>query len=514
MGDKNKILFDFFKNVYSYTRIYQKIPSSKGKLTLVYFYTEKFDFLYSKIKGLIADVPTNYWHFVSGIHKGWEFKDYNILIRSTGNADGCLGVPPNFVNKNAFGKTLADAAERATCISLFKDIKNANDTEQVYFIEHPEEFDKWKKTFEKTRELLERHLGITFNSQTKRDVVLLGVSNKNLYESIHIGSHNPKYVEFEQKLKIIAKLCGFKNFNSWCPADILIIETKHKFQILQTFAKFIKYVSGTQNTNLNWITQYANILIWNFAKRKQLIPVSLKQIKGRGNFEEHIPSLTNNKDYPVSITGVQFICNMSPFSGSDIGEFSFTNLLWCDGETVETVIRMQMRARPNKYSYAQTEFISDGSNSGGRASTLCKDKLLMILRDYDKNDEFMHVWPEDFTKKSGHRKYFSNWNNQTILDEKVQEIIKMYKCIINFKPPIKYSIINKYTLTEETLSDAIKQAQNGDEKIASSLCQKIQGLSMQYFLIRHFSEISEIISKMVTHAKKISKDNCYFVKIS
>lgn len=518
VGDEKSIV-DSFKKIYEYTRIYQKIPKGNGKLTLVFFYTKNFEDLYSQLKNIISKIPDNSWYLVNGVHKGWVFKTYNIFIRSTGNVDGCLGVPEKHVNKNAYGKILADAAERATCISLFKDINCADDTEQIYFKKHPEEFAKWEKTFKQTRVLLEKNLGIKFNDNKPQSVVLLGVRNENIYECAKLGSHDLKYEKLEQNLKIIAKLCGFKNFNSWCPADILIIETAYKDRIIQSFTNFIKYVQNLQSPDLNWIIKSANSLVWHFAKKKHFIPVSLKQIKDEGHFEEHIPSWTHNKDFHAIITKVQFNCDMSPFSGFNIGEFSFTNLILNDDKFVETKIRMQVRSRPNVYSYAQTEFLSDGTISGGRTSTCYKDKLKSILHDYDTHDKLRRKWPEDFTYTISQKecKYFSKWRDPFVLAGKVQEIMEMYNYVITFQSPnptIKYKVINEYNLSEQELTNAIKRAQSGDVITASRMSQKIQGLSMQYFFLQHFSEISAIVSEMVTHAKKISKENCYFVKIS
>ena len=366
-------------------------------------------------------------------------------------------------SRNTLGRKLADAGELATIMSLTKDIVTPADTGQEIFFNDVDAFIAWSPTFKHTRPAVEKIVG----SLGSFDILHDATDRTDFKKAID---------SFCKKVKL-AK-------DSWNPADIFIIKSAKKGQIISELQDIVDNYEVQDG-----LVEMFNNKIYEFYKSKLLYPISLKQLKSDIASIEYAnePGKIKVADYAIAINN--FNCNLSA-EGKEIGLFTFKNL------DTNKMINMQVRGFPHGYGTAQTEITSDGTPTGGRLGKISTVIVDRILDGY----KFERIKNISFFGKGA--KPFSKFNDAT-----VKEVYSWYESVS--KHP-KVTDVNPLTLDE--FRALVKQTQDNYE-IAEKLCQKIQGLKMMYFFIKHESDLSIIMNKMINGAKKNSSDNGFFIKI-
>lgn len=495
-----------FLSVFKNLRVYNKIfPMKTGTLTLVFYYNKDYTILFETLRANLS----SQWNFdksVQGAHLGWKHKKFNIVLRETRNSEGLKSIRSNI---NAFGKKLIDAVERATIVSILSntEIKTPEDTHERFFIEHPDEFNKWLNTFKYSKLTLLKYTNIDL---TKRDILHIDATHISVFDSNHLGGVlDTNYTILFENFKKIAQLCGFKNINSWCPADILIISKNRKTQIEQAFQKFVNFYQKSTIDIAEKISR-ANALVWKFGKTHDLIPVSLKQL-----LLSNVQGTCQNFNYEVfktpksietnvydNISVHHLICDMDHTKGDEIGTF-----LFIDNDTSKN-IRMQYRGFPHTYKNAQLEIVSDGSKTGGRPGKCPMTIFNQVIQKFSPNSSETIIRRDDFGKKTT-KGYFYNCT-----DKDFKKYYQMFDYIKTYKNSEMCKIIVKpvHFKTFDEFKDIMNEART-NTKLAFRMCQKIQGLSLIYFLLKNQKNISEIVSTLLRGAKRHNRENCYFIKI-
>lgn len=233
----------FSKNLHLF-RVYGKGPKSqKGVLVLVFY------------KGFLNDVarvliPIKFTKDdkTDRSHIRFYKEGVKILVRQTGSSEGLKAK----TNANSLGKTLADAGERATILSLFTKIDTPEDTKEAVFINNPSIFENWKATFKFTKGAIEKAINRKINSSLK---------------VIHDASHNSEIANLFQK---IAKRNGWGSKDSWCPADIYLIDKNYEDKLITE----LKSVAESKNDDSAYICKKANAIVENYAVKKKVFSQS------------------------------------------------------------------------------------------------------------------------------------------------------------------------------------------------------------------------------------------------
>ena len=367
-------------------------------------------------------------------------------------------------SRNALGRKLADAGELATVMSLTKDIVTPADTGQEVFINDVDAFIDWAPTFKHTRPAVEKIVG----SLGSFDILHDATDRTDFKKAID---------SFCKKVKI-AK-------DSWNPADIFIItKSSKKGQIINELQNIVDRYEVQDG-----LVEMFNNKIYEFYEAKLLYPISLKKITSDIASIEYNnePGKIKAANYTIAINNIN--CNLSA-EGKEIGLFTFKNL------DTNKMISMQVRGFPHGYRTAQTEITSDGTPTGGRLGKISTGIVDRILGEFN----FERIKSVSFFGKGA--KTFSTFN-----DARVKEVYSWYTSVS--KHP-KVTDVNPLTLDD--FHALVKQAQDNYE-IAENLCQKIQGLKMMYFFVKHEPDLSIIMNKMINGAKKVSSDNGFFIKI-
>ena len=366
-------------------------------------------------------------------------------------------------SRNALGKRLADAGELATVMSLIKDIKTPKDTGQKIFIDNPDAFKAWYKTFQYTKPAVVKITG-----------------NLDSFEILHDATDKSA---FATAISAFTKKVGIAK-DSWNPADIFIINKFKKAKII----KDLQFCIDNYEIKDGLISMFNNKM-YDYYKKKQLYPISLKQLitDSPSVDKTNEPGIAKKAAYNIEIA--KFNCNLSA-EGKEIGLFTFKNT-----DTLKQ-ISLQVRGFPHKYTTAQTEITSDGTPSGGRLGKIPVDVLDRVMAEFD-DERIKSIL------------YFGRSPNlYSAFDKKrIDEVYAMYKTVSAHK---KVQDGNK--LTKSQFKDLIEEAQ-GDLDIAANLCMKIQGLKMMHFFITNEKDISTIMNKMINGAKKIGEENGFFIKI-
>ena len=366
-------------------------------------------------------------------------------------------------SRNALGKALADAGELATVMSLTKDIVTPADTGQRVFINDVDAFTAWIPTFKHTRAAVESVVG-----------------RLNTYDILHDATDRS---DFKSVIDSFCKKIKTPK-DSWNPADIFIIKSNKKNQIISE----LKDIVDTYEVK-DGLAQMFNNKIYEFFKAKLLYPISLKQLTSSSAQIEYTNEPGRNTAANYNITINSFNCNLSA-TGKEIGLFTFKN------NDTNKVISMQVRGFPHGYGTAQCEITSDGTPTGGRLGKVSSAIIDKVLGEFD----FERISSIAYFGRAPNT--FSEFN-----EARISEVYSWYKTVVKHS---KVSDMNPLTLNE--FKTLIKQAQL-DYDTAENLCQKIQGLKMMYFFIKHESDLSIIMNKMINGAKKISSDNGFFIKI-
>ena len=366
-------------------------------------------------------------------------------------------------SRNALGKALADAGELATVMSLTKDIVTPADTGQKIFIDDVDAFTAWIPTFKHTRTAIESIVG-----------------RLNTYDILHDATDRS---EFKDVIDSFCKKIKTPK-DSWNPADIFIIKTNKKNHVINA----LKDIVDTYDVK-EGLAQMFNNKIYEFYKEKLLYPISLKQLTSSKATIEYTnePGRSAAADYNITINNIN--CNLSA-TGKEIGLFTFKN------NDTNKIISLQVRGFPHGYGTAQCEITSDGTPTGGRLGKISAVIVDKVLSEFD------------FERISSIAYFGRAPNTFSEFDEaRINEVYSWYKAVIKHS---KVNDVNPLTLGE--FKTLVKKARS-DYDIAENLCQKIQGLKMMYFFVLHEKDLSVIMNKMISGAKKVSSDNGFFIKI-
>lgn len=361
---------------------------------------------------------------------------------------------------NSQGQALADAGERATILSFTKDLLTPEDTEELLFIENPNAFERWKNSFIQTKLGIESIIGKGFE---KKYLMLHDATDTSNFNSI--------ISKFTTKIKT--------NKDSWNPADTWLIMKSKQKEVQETLYKIVNEAEGN-----NLINRF-NSAIYRLFKKKYLVPVSLKQVTSKSyNLDYNNTPGEEIPNYDVKIS--KFICNLK-MDTVEIGSFNFIN------QATGAKITFQTKGYPHSSDSTQTEITSDGSDTGGR---LGKVPAYIIKKVYDDN-KFFKISPSKYFEKD-----LSKTNNKQI-----KEWVHWYNVIDNHNA-------SETKIDASKIEDHIRKViKNLDKQNTKTFKHKIQGLAMQYFLIKNERDISSILTKYILGAKKINPDSGFFIKI-
>lgn len=366
-------------------------------------------------------------------------------------------------SRNAMGKALADAGELATVESLKKEIKTPEDTGQRVFIDDVDAFIAWLPTFQHTRKAVESVVGSLGSFDVLHDA-----TDKSDFKKVIDA--------FTKKIKM-AK-------DSWNPADIFIIKTSKKSEIISSLKEIV------ENYELkDGLVSMFNNELYSYYKKGLLYPISLKQLnsdKATVDYNNE-PGKMKVAMYDIEID--RFNISLGG-SGKELGVFTFKN------KDTGKKIAMQVRGFPHGYGTAQTEITSDGTKTGGRLGKVSAQIVDRVIEEFGseriKSISYFGKAPNTFSTFDERRK---------------KEVYSWYKEVsrhskVNDQNPLSYS--DFHNLVEEAKEDY---------DIAASLVQKIQGLKIAHFYISNEGDISVIMNKKINGAKKVSADNGFFIKI-
>lgn len=396
-------------------------------------------------------------------HEGFVIKLKNkvIKVRST-------GIDPFKQNRNSLGKKLADAGELATIVSLTESIVVPDDTKQKLFVEHPDAFEEWKLTFEKTKDIL------------KYPEININILN---YDILHDSTDKSEFTKLTRE--VVKKGKPFvTSKDSWCPADIWLVSKSGKSKIISEFREIVERHEG--ETLLGLVRQF---FIRQY-KDKKVFPISLKQLidtpKIELNNKEVDPKF---KTYNIKIDKLNL--DMS-FNSKEVGVFQFKNL-----ET-DKQVRMQVRAFPDNFSTVQCEITSNGGKTGGRLGKVPTNVIDAQFKKFGNYRRVQSISEFGKTKDS----YFTNFN-----ESKIKEYYRIYSKVSRSK-----FIQTSEHLTLEEFRNLVEVSRTNAEN-ASKLCAKLQGLRFLEFFIDNEKNISEIVTNFINGAKKLSKYSCFFIRV-
>jgi len=235
-----------------------------------------------------------------------------------------------------------------------------------------------------------------------------------------------------------------------------------------------------------------NSAIYKFYKEGLLYPISLKQViaKNASISFNNIPNAKTSVKYD-DISIKKFNLDMS-MNTKEIGLFVFQNLV------TEKDINMQVRGFPHGYTTAQTEITNDGSVTGGRLGKVSTKVIDAIMAEYNS---YRIKSIGYFGRKP---KYFSNIEKTQIAD-----IVKWYNKCKKYSKVVEVVPISN---PRKYFTDLVEVAKV-DLETAEILAIKIQGLKQMEFFVSNVKNIKTIMNNMINGAKKISKDNGFFIKI-
>lgn len=367
-------------------------------------------------------------------------------------------------SKNSLGRKLANAGELATIVSLTKDINTPQDTQQDVFINDPELFLDWKNTFDNTKIKVKEICG---------DI--------NQFEIIHDATDK---TGFSQVIEKTASRLGISK-DAYNPADIYLVRKNKKNEVLTELKEIL-------NESLDNATfqQKMNQKIYNLYLKKDLYPISLKQLKDSGKIEYANKPSQKLPDYEIK----NISCNMSWTTGKEIEVITFTTN---DNEKINT----QIRGFPHGYGISQMEITSDGSKSGGRLGKVPTNVIDRTLSQYNYSRIKSITYFGTKKISNGKELFLENFDKS-----KVDYWYKVYNSLRSKIQGNHESISNK------DFENLITYARH-DSGAAANLVMKIQGLNFLNFYVMNMKNINSIVSKIIYGAKKMSSDNSFFIKI-
>ena len=400
-------------------------------------------------------------------HLGFTFslKGKTVKVRST-------GTDPYRQNRNSLGKKLADAGELATIVSLTESIIVPGDTKQKLFVEHPDAFEEWKLTFEKTKDIL------------KYPEININILN---YDILHDSTDKSEFTKLTRE--VVKKGKPFvTSKDSWCPADIWLVSKSGKSKIISEFREIVERHEG--EILLGLVRQF---FIRHYKERK-VFPISLKQLidtpKIELNNKEVDPKF---KTYNIKIDKLNL--DMS-FNSKEVGVFQFKNLE--TDKQVRMHVRMQVRAFPDNFSTVQCEITHSGEATGGRLGKVPTNVIDAQFKKFGNYRRVTSISEFGRTKDS----YFTNFN-----ESKIKEYYRIYSKVGRSK-----FIQTSEHLTLEEFRNLVDLSRTNAEN-ASKLCAKLQGLRFLEFFIDNEKNTSEIMTNFINGAKKLSKYSSFFIKV-
>lgn len=365
--------------------------------------------------------------------------------------------------RNALGAKLTVPGELATIEAIKHGITKPADTKQQLFIDDNAAFQDWKTTFEETPKTVRTFL--------KEDV--------SRYDIIHLGSMTSPLVDvvnsFVQKI-------GMKR-DSWNPADIYFIKKNSESAATARLKSIMTKYAGDPA-----LQDIFNVEFHKLYEEGILYPVSLKQIvRTPGHVEySNIPGAGAAEEFDIRIS--QFTLNMT--SGKEIGMMTFLN-----ADTSKN-ISMQVRGFPHGYSIAQTEVSGDGSGAGGRVGKVSVKVIDRVLASY--NDKRITEMSYFGLKPA----YFSKFD-----DTRINEVWGWYQKVSS------HSRVNvKGGVTKAEFKKMVADAKK-DQTLAENLAIKIQGLKIMNFLISNEKDVSTIMNRIISGAKKTENGSGFFIKV-
>lgn len=429
------------------------LKSKSSKTTLIK-YNNDFKPLVSKIAGKNSLVikKDSAGHEILEIGIGAEL----LKLQSTGRKDNSLA-----------GKQLADLTEKGTLLSLYHSLDEVKE-----FINDSKIFEAWRNTFVETPKVVKKLVGSTSSFNCIHDAT----------GQIYDGKKFSPDGGFCDLISKISKF-EFSSKDAYNPADIWLVKPAEFARILKT----IENISKNPETAID----QCNGLILAEYNAKNLYGISLKKMDSTGRYELH-----KNGDIPFyNIKPGKFKINLSPDVGACIeGQYHYKNV-----ETGKE-IKFKNRASTMGYVTTQTEFESDGTPSAarvGKCPTIIIDK---IMADYHF-ERIKSISGYFGGSKSG--PFFTKVN-----DSMLKEWYNMYKYCA-----AKPYITDEYKIKDvDVLKNIVNKAKNNPEQ-AGRICVKIQGLFIMYFLCKNDKDISNILTRMLNAAKKISDRNSFFIKV-
>lgn len=428
---------DPFQMIDGSYKVFDNIPQNVDQITKLRSHRSGNKYIFKSVDG------TEY--LLSKFHKNSEFGS-------------------NKSSLNSQGKALADAGERATIASFYKEMKEPADTGEQLFVDHPDAFARWMPSFVQTKAAMEKVVGRGF--ETKFNVI---------HDSTDGGKFTKVINDFCKKIKM--------NKDSWNPSDIWLISKQKKRQVEDALEKIVVEHDG------DVLAMIFNSAIYKFFEEKLLIPVSLKQITAKSYKIEYtnVPG-TKVPMYDVEIRS--FITDLK-IGTKEIGGFTFTNK-----ETGQP-IRMQTKGYPFTSVSTQTEITTDGSQTGGRVGKV----PAAIIEEVYVDNKFFRIKPVQ---------YFSRDMSKTPTKQ-IDEWVNWYKTVVNHRSvsaTIPAAKIKDHLVTLLKSFGGTKQEEN-----IQAFKHKIQGLAMQYFFVINEKKLNTIITKYILGAKKINTKSGFFIKV-
>ena len=421
--------------------------------------------------------------------------------------------------KNAQGSALAHIAELITawyCVNATNKATSI-DTIKKDFPQNIQnefssfDFQSWRETFINTKRHIRNIIPQNINSYTI------------IHDSTSLALGVNKKVRPSSFGNLIHTLCTKMGINkdSWNPADIWIVKTS-------SYQNMIKQLKEYSTQSKDGLKERLNSFIWFEYKKGNLIPISLKKLKGKGRYEKTNDRDANNEANPKGLIIKDIRCNIALDAiTQEVGTISF------GAEYLKKRITMQIRFYRKQKSglgKVQLEITSDGNPSGGRVGKLPEQ----ILREFYKKEILDKIL--DINRYFGdneNKKYFKNFysnvlgTKQNTTNSEEYKLFKLYlysrgvKKIISHKTKteikidIKVKSSNPKNITEfrNLIRMANDDKTNKNGTIVNNLSSQIQGIAFLYIFLKNPDNIQDYLTSLIKGGKKEGKDNSFFIKI-
>jgi len=366
-------------------------------------------------------------------------------------------------NRRSMMSAIEDFGEIGVIEYLKKEFKTPEELGLDFYIDNPDVFQDWYNTF----------------VASKKAIISLLKKPISNYYILHDARDTS---DFDKVLKKFFKKSGMSKHN-WNASDIFIIDKSNFTKIIKELNQIVNSLEGNQLIGI------FNTKIYELYTEGLLYPISLKKVpnnKPSATVEySNIPTETlTYADIKIDY----FLCNFD-LNTKEIGSIRFKNM------DTDLPVTFQHNGQPPGYVTTQTEVTSDGSSTSGKIGKVPAFFVSNIMAEY--ND-----YRIDSVKWFGSRKNkFGNFTK-----DKVKDTIDRYKYLTR-----KRYVKNNLSLSE--FQDLISRREQLSDTEQDNLMMKIQGLRIQYFFAKNEKDISDIVNRMIFAAKKIGKENSFFIKV-